>query len=335
MDEIFTINNNSKVPKYQQIIGCIQDALKDDLLKKGDKIPSLNQMMRQFNLSQDTVLMAYNELKMRGVISSSVGKGYYVASNITHITHKVFLLFDKLTAYKEILYESLKKEFSKKGSLDIYFHHSNKKLFKNLIEAAAGNYTSYIIMPLEQKSCLQWLNLLPPKQLYLLDRGKNLIDNRFAGVFQDFESDTLKALNEGLHLIKNYTGIKVVSNDHRRHLQEIINGCKRFCIKNKLKFTHLKDSDEVTISKGDIFLVINDNDLVSIVKTIEKQRFTIGKEVGLISYNDTPLKQIAAGGISTISTDFDMMGKNMADMILNRQRKVIDNPSKIILRDSL
>ena len=39
----------------------------------------------------------------------------------------------------------------------------------------------------------------------------------------------------------------------------------------------------------------------------------IGKQVGIISYNETPLKKIILNGITTISTDFEAMGIEAAN----------------------
>ncbi|MFW5761626.1 MAG: GntR family transcriptional regulator [Cyclobacteriaceae bacterium] len=336
MDNIVQIQEGSEKPKYQQIIASIQQAVQSNLLKKGDKIPSLNQLMKQFNLSQDTVITAYNELKARGLISSAVGKGYYVASSAAHIRHRIFVLFDKLTAYKEVLHEAMQDHLGIKGSMDIYFHYANPKVYQNLIEQAIGNYTSYIIMPLEQKSSMKWLKAIPQKQLYLLDRGKTLNNHGYSGVFQNFHQDTLMALNQGLPLLKKYKCIKIISNDHRVHLQEIISGCRLFCDQNQFQFQHYKTlSQNYNIETGDVFLVINDKDLVSLVHEIDQMKLKIGEQVGLISYNDAPLKQIAAGGITTISTDFSQMGINIIDMIFSRQRNAIDNPAKLIIRNSV
>ena len=47
------------------------------------------------------------------------------------------------------------------------------------------------------------------------------------------------------------------------------------------------------------------------------------------------LKEIVEGGITTISTDFNLMGENLAKMVLNNQQVKIANPSGIILRKSL
>jgi DNA-binding LacI/PurR family transcriptional regulator len=56
--------------------------------------------------------------------------------------------------------------------------------------------------------------------------------------------------------------------------------------------------------------------------------------LGIVSYNEAPLKGIVASGITTISTDFAQMGKSMAEMILNHQKLKIDNPFVMNLRNS-
>jgi DNA-binding LacI/PurR family transcriptional regulator len=72
-----------------------------------------------------------------------------------------------------------------------------------------------------------------------------------------------------------------------------------------------------------------------LVLKINQKKLQIGKDIGLISYNDTPLKQITAGGITTISTDFEMMGKTLGELILQGDQKAIHNPSNLIIRNSL
>ena len=52
------------------------------------------------------------------------------------------------------------------------------------------------------------------------------------------------------------------------------------------------------------------------MKTRDKE-YELGKDVGVISYNDTALKQLF--GISVVSTDFNIMGETAAKMILNKQ----------------
>ena len=58
---IVTIKDKSSTPKYKQIITCVENAIINGTLKKGDKLPSLNSIKSQHFLSRDTVLSAFNE----------------------------------------------------------------------------------------------------------------------------------------------------------------------------------------------------------------------------------------------------------------------------------
>jgi DNA-binding LacI/PurR family transcriptional regulator len=66
-----------------------------------------------------------------------------------------------------------------------------------------------------------------------------------------------------------------------------------------------------------------------------EQGFDLGAEVGIVSFNDTVLKEVVAGGITTISTDFNRMGETLAEMIMEKRRDQIANPATLIRRKSL
>ena len=46
---------------------------------------------------------------------------------------------------------------------------------------------------------------------------------------------------------------------------------------------------------------------------------TIGDDISVISYNDSPMNEIILNGLTAVSTDFKQMGKTAATMILNRK----------------
>jgi DNA-binding LacI/PurR family transcriptional regulator len=68
---------------------------------------------------------------------------------------------------------------------------------------------------------------------------------------------------------------------------------------------------------------------------MKESELTLAKDVGIISYNDTLLKELVEGGITTISTDFNAMGKRLAEMILNKEQSQIENVNDLIIRNSL
>ncbi len=82
-------------------------------------------------------------------------------------------------------------------------------------------------------------------------------------------------------------------------------------------------------------MVVNDRDLVILLKQAERQSMALGKDFGIISYNDTPLKEILAGGITTLSTDFKLMGQTMASLLNKKSIETIENPWRLNIRKSL
>ena len=67
----------------------------------------------------------------------------------------------------------------------------------------------------------------------------------------------------------------------------------------------------------------------------KKKAWDFGRDIGVISYDDTPLKEIISEGISVISNDFALMGKKSAEMILNKVKGRIANEFYFQDRNSL
>ena len=75
-----TIDEGSKIPKYQQVVDTIVSDIELGIVKVGDKIPSINETSEEYYLSRDTVEKAYKILRKRGIITAVRGKGFYVSS---------------------------------------------------------------------------------------------------------------------------------------------------------------------------------------------------------------------------------------------------------------
>jgi DNA-binding LacI/PurR family transcriptional regulator len=114
-----------------------------------------------------------------------------------------------------------------------------------------------------------------------------------------------------------------------------LKGFQRFCIENGVPFKMVKNIDLKTIQSKTIYLIYSDNELINLLKKIEKQNLVPGKDVGIISYDDTPMKEILAGGISVLSTDFKHMGNVAASFMNGAAFEQLSNPSKFILRNSI
>lgn len=318
--------DNPSVPKYRQIIDAIHYKIKVGELKKGDKIPSLNMLCKQYKLSQDTILMAYKELKAKGIITSQVGKGYFIQNENAGLKHKVLLVFDRLTAYKEELYDSFKNTLKKDGSEQIFFHHNNLKMFQTIIEGAIGDYTEYVVMPINHPDAFTMIGKLPANKVFILDQGRKQYKDIYPYVCQYFEQDIYCILKKNAHLVNKYQRMVLVIHHQKLHFRDIVIGFRDYCKGHPAAFEIVNDIQSFEIKEGDAFVVVDDRDLEFLVRySIEKQ-LILGKDMGIVSYNETPLKGIISTGITTISTDFVQMGKNMVELIVEGKKGKIDNP---------
>jgi DNA-binding LacI/PurR family transcriptional regulator len=82
-----------------------------------------------------------------------------------------------------------------------------------------------------------------------------------------------------------------------------------------------------------VYITIEEEDLVNLVQQLRDKNLLMGKDVGVISYNETPLKALL--GITVISTDFKGMGEATAKLILRNRKEISKNPFNYIERNSL
>jgi DNA-binding transcriptional regulator YhcF (GntR family) len=331
--DLFKIDETSSVPKYRQLINYLIEGIENGTFKKGDKIPSLNKIGILNKMSRDTVLMAFNELKTRGVITSIPGKGYFILTCQVEISQRIFVLFDELNSFKEDIYNSFLQHVEEYTDVDIYFHHFNFKIFSDLIKNAAGNYTSYIIMPATFDNTADIISILPSNKVYILDRLKNDLSG-YPAIYQDFKQDLFEALSKNEDSINKYSHF-VLINPGGKEPYERVEGFVEFCNSTRRSFTITDRIKANLIIGGTCFLVISDRDLVELIKNATLKSLKLGKDIGIISFNETMLKEVVAGGISTISTNFLQMGITLAQMIKSKNKESVRNPWMFIKRFSI
>ena len=331
--KIISIQDNLGIPKYKQIIHAVEKAIEEENLKKGEKLPSVNKVCMTQSLSRDTVLQAYDELKKRGIIFAIPGKGYYVKSTETTIKQKIFLLFDELNIFKEDIYNSFLKNIGKGVQVDIFFHHFNIQVFKKLIDDSNGNYTKYIIMPTNLAEAASIIKTLPVNEVYILDQTNNELKS-YPAVYQNFVQDINDALVKGKTRLNKYKKMIIIFPGFREPIG-MKEGFINFCTDNSIEYEVITEFSNRTIKAGEVYVIPSDRDLVSVIETSKRQNLQLGVDYGIISYNDTPLKKVVENGITTISTNFEAIGKILAQMISKGERKQIENKCALILRSSL
>jgi DNA-binding transcriptional regulator YhcF (GntR family) len=336
---IFNIDGDRQIPKYLQIVDSITDAIRKGTLKKGDPIFSINELSGEFFLSRDTVQKAYNILRKKGVLISVKGKGFYI--NRTDITtpFRILLLFNKISNYKKQIYNSFVETMGDKAIVDLKIHYFSTKLFESLIDETLNEYDYYVIMPHfydNADEIYRIIKKIPGEQLIILDKDLPHTYSKYAGVYQDFKNDIYYALESGLHLIKKYHKLIMVFPRIIPYPKEIIDGFRSFCNSYNLPYQIINEINPATvINKKEAYIVIEESDLVTLIKSCQTRKLKIGKEIGIISYNETPLKEILLDGITVISTDHQKMGETAATLILENRKEKIKNPFVLIQRKSL
>jgi DNA-binding transcriptional regulator YhcF (GntR family) len=331
--KLITINTQSNQPKYKQIIGSIERAIAEKRIKRDERLPSVNKICLEFSISRDTVLLAYEELKKRGIIYAVLGKGYYVKSVEFTLEQRVFLLFDEFNSFKEVLYNAFIEHVNKNFQVDIFFHHFNLEMFKKLISESKGNYSKYIIMPSNLEGTAECIKSLPSNATYILDQTNEHLAE-YPCVHQDFVADMYDALAVGKTQLKKY-GQLIFVFPGKKEPYGMVNGFEKFCTEFQFDYAVIPMFGTEVIQPGTLFVIVNDDHLVAVIEQAKRQQLALGRDYGIISYNDTSLKKVVENGITTISTDFKAMGEILATMLNTNSNQQVKNKSQLIIRNSL
>ncbi|HLO57219.1 MAG TPA: GntR family transcriptional regulator [Bacteroidales bacterium] len=332
-----TIHTDDITPIYEQLRESITLAIEKGVLRMDERLPSINQLCREFSISPGTVLRAYDDLCRSGILGSKRGKGYYVLN--TKITRKlnIFVLFDRISSYKEVLYDAFHNRIGADAAVQVFFHHYDDERFRSMIEESVGKYNYYVIMPHFNHDVSPVLDKIPREKLLIIDKTVPQLKGKYASICQNFREDIYKALTDAEPVLKKYKRLVFCKSANRFQFvpSGLIAGFEKFVhdsAHNGEVIASIKDQDFKT---GDCFLVFPDSDLIYIIKEAKNQKLKIGKDIGLIAYDDSPMREILEGGISVISTDFEAMGNTAAEMILTGSREKLFNPCRFIRRKSL
>lgn len=328
----------SATPKYQQLANSIIKAIEKGKLQTDDVLPSINELSFQYEISRDTAEKGYKYLKKIGIINSVPGKGYYIKSTEVDRKIKIFLMFNKLSAHKKIIYDTLVSCLGDAATIDFYVYNNNFSLFKKLLQNCREDYHYYVIIPhfLDgSESAYKIINNIPKEKLILLDKKLPGVTGDFGAIYENFEKDIYEALEQALPQLSKYHTINIIVPEYTYHPQEILAGFRKFCQEYAFNSNVIHNISKAPINKGEVYINLMEDDLVTLIEKILSSDLQIGKDVGVISYNETAIKKIILNGITTISTDFQMMGEKTAELILTNSVEHFEARFYLTLRNSL
>lgn len=337
MKKKFEIINDTRLSRVEQVAASIKRSIEKGVYKNNDVLPSINDFSAENNVARDTIEKAYRILKKSGYVRSFPGKGFFaVGKGKENI--KVLLIFNKLSSFKKIVYDSFIRTLGDNAKVDLHIHHYDPKILREIIENALGKYHYYVIMPhfflnTSSKDQKEILAKIPENELILLDRKVQGFKSNCTEIYQDFRYDIYEALKSATSAISKYKNIYLVLNKSDHHPQEIVVGATQFAIEQKKKISVISRNDLFEVKTKTIYIVTTDDDLAVLVKQIRLSELQLGKDVGIISFNETVLKELL--DITVITTDFEEMGKSAAQCILHNKQFKIKNPFYMIRRKSL
>jgi len=248
------------------------------------------------------------------------------------------LLFNKLSSHKKILYDAFANKLGNNAAIDFYIYNNDFNYFKKLLHDKIENYSKFVIIPhfIENTGkAYEVINNIPKEKLILMDKLESGVSGNFGAVYEDFEKDIYHALEQLLNKLSKYNNLKIIFPEHSYYPKEILTGFLAFCRQYAFDYEIIHSLKNEKISTGVAYINLMEDDLVELIEKIIPLNLKIGRDIGVISYNETPLKKIILNGITTISTDFKLMGEKTAELVLNNSASHIAIPFLVTERNSL
>ena len=142
---------------YMQVADGLEKMITDDVLKIGDKLPSVRVISDEYGISMGTAFQAYYHLEGKGLIESRPKSGYYVRFN-----HKRFRELPKMIQHEQLSHDVSVKEMIASIYTDIVLY--NKKVINlamavpdaSLLPVAKLNKSVMHVLRNDKDSCVQY-----------------------------------------------------------------------------------------------------------------------------------------------------------------------------------
>ena len=318
---------SDKAPIYKQLVEQFEDAIRSGKLKPGEQVASMNDFASQMGISKETVKKTYGILREKGLLIPQQGKGFYVAETYLDSKPRVLVLFDKLSIYKEVLYNSLADSLGEQADITILTHNQNLELFTYYLDTYLDKFDYYVIsphFPLDEKTqqaAVKLISRVPNRKLIMVDHWMQNYQGNYGAVYQDFENDVYEGLKQGLDKLKSTSCLKVVTLPSSLYGKMVTKGVDRFVKEFNIPVSY-SDSVVDEILPNETYLILSsqlDSGLAAFARKIKEQNLEVGKDVFVISYNEFDLNEVVLNGLTTISTDFKQMGRTAAQMIIEKK----------------
>lgn len=78
----FHVDRSSSVPAYAQLVRQVREAMRLGVLHPGDQLPTVRSVVTSCAVNPSTVLKAYRELELSGLVEARQGAGTFVTGSL-------------------------------------------------------------------------------------------------------------------------------------------------------------------------------------------------------------------------------------------------------------
>ena len=286
MPETIKIDHESQVPVYKQIVGQVEALVRSGEYAEGCLLPSMNELSAMLDISKETVKKAYSILRNKGFIDARQGKGFYVSAAEVSAKMSVLVLFDKLSNYKQVLFNSFAGEIGDAAEITIRLHNQNVELLEYYIEENLDLFDYYVITPhfpldaASQKRVLKILTRIPNRKLILVDHWMKELPGNYGAVYQDFANDAYEGLGYGLKKLKTCSRFNVVTLPSSLYYASVGEAVERFCRDNDIAVEFHTEITPEIIREKEVYLILNsqyDLGLIELVRRARELNFRVGR----------------------------------------------------------
>jgi len=319
LERIKELEHVSGFTKKERIIQGVRTSILEDSCAYGEYLPSVNELSSDLGYARETVVKAYGILKDRGIVGSKHGVGYYVSGIDTKQELTVAVVLYSFHAFQEKFYNTFREHLGDNVKLDIYFHHNNTAIYQTIINGIKGRYGMYVVAPIHDRSTQELLSSIPAQRLLLIDRYESL-GSDYSYISQEFEKSTYDVLTQLTEAFSSFDKKVLFYRDDADHPVGVKRAFEAYCSDHAGDWAIHKRYDNKLLKKGYAYITLSDIDLWELLKDCKLQGLEIGKDVGVLSSNDSPVKEIVSGGITTFFADFEHMAKKAAEYVESREQ---------------
>lgn len=339
----FNIDSKSRTPLYKQIINIVRTGIAEGTVHNGEMLPSLNSLAEETGISMETAKKAYNIMKSAGLISGMQGKGFYVDVKDGSSPRKVILFLDSLSPYKVKLYRGFSNALDPDVELTIKIFNHDILLLEKMVAESLGEYDCYLVAPhfskkVTDEEVVPVLKRIPNDKLILIDRDIPLLKGKIGRICQDFSNDAGEALSSAADLLTKYRRSEIIVSGNCLYSDMIIPSLARSLSDAGLACEVSHGYSPGSMQSGVLYIVLDgmlDEEHFAILRDAQAMGYALGRDIGLVSYNDEPVNEFIFSGLTCLSTDFEKMGRLAAEMINTGVKSDIHNSFSLIRRNSM